>query len=99
MRARLYLDVRFGKRATDAESLATAMDNVVRTGMSALGDCWGEYGGEPKVGKFFVLDTGRAADLAGELDAIIDGQDDELGESLKPVRDFLRHVAGGGQDV
>ena len=36
------------------------MDNMVRTGMSALGDCWDEYGGEPKVGEVFVLDTEQA---------------------------------------
>jgi hypothetical protein len=62
--------------------------------MSALGDCWEEYGGEPKVGQFLVLDTAQAAQFAEELDHLIDGQEDELGESLVPVRDFLRQLAG-----
>ena len=94
MKAKLVLELKFGKRATDAESLATAMDKVVKCGMAALGDCWHEYGGEPKVGKFVVLDSQQALDHANELDSLIDGQDDELGESLVPVRDFLRQVTG-----
>ena len=95
MKARLYLDVEFDGRRTDGESIASAMDNVIKTGMSAIGDCWEEYGNEPKVGEFFVLDTKQAAELAEEIDGLIDGQeDDELGESLAPVRDFLRQLAG-----
>ncbi len=94
MKARLYLDIEFNGRKTDGESIASAMDNVVKTGMSALGDCWDEYEGAPKVGEFFVLDTGQAAEHAEELDHLIDGQEDELGESLVPIRDFLRHLAG-----
>ena len=62
--------------------------------MSVLLDCWADYGGEPKVGGFLVLDTKQAAEHAEELDRLIDGQEDELGESLVPVRDFLRQVAG-----
>jgi hypothetical protein len=57
MKARLYLDVKFNGRKTDAEGIASALDNVVNTGMSALGDCWDEYGGAPKVGQFLVADT------------------------------------------
>ena len=57
MKARFYLDVEFNGRKTDAESIAAAMDRTVETGMSALGDCWDEYGGTPKVGQFLVLDT------------------------------------------
>jgi len=94
MKARLYLDVEFDGRRTDGESIASAMDNVAKTGMSALGDCWDEYGGAPKVGQFLVLDTGQAAERAEALDSLIDGQEDELGESLAPVRDFLRQLAG-----
>ena len=55
---------------------------------------WEPYGGEPKVGEFFVLDTDAAIQHADELDSLIDGQEDELGEVLAPVRDFLRQVAG-----
>jgi hypothetical protein len=95
MKARLYLDVEFDGRKTDAESIASAMDNVVKTGMSALGDCWDEYGGEPKVGQFLVLDKVQAAQHAEALDILIDGkEEDELGQSLGPVRDFLLQVAG-----
>jgi hypothetical protein len=99
MKARLYFDVEFDGRKTDAESPATAMDNVVKCGMSALGDCWDEYGGGPRVSGVMVLDTDKAVELADQLDLFMDGQDDELGEFLKPVRDFLRQVALGGQDV
>jgi hypothetical protein len=93
MKARLYVDIKFSKRATDAEGLAVALDNVMDVGMSALGDSWGEYGGAPQVGKFFVLDSEQAIRHADDLDKLIDGQDDELGKSLAPVRDFLRKVA------
>lgn len=55
MKARVYLDVEFNGRKTDAESVAAAMDNVVKAGMSALGDCWDEYGGA----------EGRTASRAG----------------------------------
>jgi hypothetical protein len=41
-----------------------------------------------------VLDTVQAAQFAEELDHLIDVQEDELGESLVPVRDFLRQLAG-----
>jgi hypothetical protein len=94
MKARLYIDVKFSKRATDAESMATALDNVIDVGMSALDDCWGDYGGKPSIGKFLVFDTAQAVEYANTLDMLIDGEDDELGEMLKPVRDFLRQLAG-----
>ncbi len=60
MKARLFLDVEFNGRKTDAEGIAAALDRVMETGMSALGDCWDEYGGVPKVGQFLVLDTKQA---------------------------------------
>lgn len=94
MKARLYIDIQFGKRATDAESMATALDNVLDTGMVQLSDCWDEYGGKPKVGKFFVLDTEQALGFAEEVDRLVHGWDDDLGKSLAPIRDFLRQVAG-----
>ena len=94
MKARLYFDVEFNGRKTDAESIAAALDRVVETGMSALGDCWDEYGGRPKVGECLVLNMKQAAEHAEALDMLIDGQEDELGASLVPVRDFLRQVAG-----
>ena len=94
MKARLYIDVEFNGRKTDDEGMAVALDKVVKTGMSALGDCWEEYGGAPKVGQFLILDTAQAVEHAEEIDHLIDGQEDELGESLSPVRDFLRQVAG-----
>jgi hypothetical protein len=94
VKARLYIDVKFGRRATDAESMAAALDNVIDVGMSALHDCWDDYGGKPSIGKFLVLATAQAAEHAQALDMLIDGEDDELGEMLKPVRDFLRQVAG-----
>ena len=74
MKARLYIDIQFGKRATDAESMATALDNVLDTGMVQLSDCWDEYGGKPKVGKFFVLDTEQALGFAeGSSDRLVHG--------------------------
>ena len=95
MKARLYLDVEFDGRKTDGEGVATALENVIKTGMSALGDCWDEYGGTPKVGGCFVLDTGSAAAFAESLQGLIDGEEeDDLGEFLEPIRDFLRQVAG-----
>jgi hypothetical protein len=94
MKARLLIEVKFSKRATDAESMAADMDNVIDVGMSAMGDCWDDYGGKPSIGKFLVLDTAAAAEHAQALDMLVDGEDDELGEMLKPVRDFLRQVAG-----
>jgi hypothetical protein len=94
MKARLYLDVEFDESKTDAESVAVALDKVVANGLAVLLGCWEEYGGEPKVGQFLVLDTDAAIRHADELDSLIDGQEDELGASLAPVRDFLRQVAG-----
>lgn len=94
MKARLYLDIEFNGRKTDGESIASAMDKLMGNGLAVLLDCWDEYGGEPKVGQFLVMDTKQAAEHADELDHLIDGQEDELGESLVPVRDFLRQVAG-----
>jgi hypothetical protein len=99
MKARLYLDIRFSKRATDAESLAAALDNVIAVGMAQLSDCWGDYGGKPKVGKFLVLDTEQAAEHAEALDALVvrdflDEKRNNLRTMLAPVRDFLRQVAG-----
>lgn len=57
MKARLYVDIKFSKRATDTESLATALDNVMDVGMAQLSGCWDDYGGKPQVGKFLVLPT------------------------------------------
>jgi hypothetical protein len=95
MKARLFIDVQFNGRKTDAESIASAMDNVVKTGMTTLGDCWDEYGGEPKVGQFLVLDTLSAGQYAESLQGLIDGEEeDDLGEFLEPIRDFLRQIAG-----
>jgi hypothetical protein len=99
MKARLYLDIKFGARATDAESLASALDNVMDVGMAALDDCWQDYGGKPKVGKFFVLDTGKALDLANDVESVMHVAENDPGnarpsEWLAPVRDFLRKVAG-----
>ena len=95
MKARLYLDVEFNGRKTDAESMASALDNVAKCGMSSLSDCWEEYGGEPKVGQFLVLDTLSAGQYAESLQGLIDGEEeDDLGEFLEPIRDFLRRVAG-----
>jgi hypothetical protein len=93
MKTRLYIDVEFNDRKTDSEGIATAFDNVVKTGMAALGDCWDEYGGKPKIGQFLVLDTERAVQHANSLDGLIDNQNDELGQMLVPIRDFLGGLA------
>jgi hypothetical protein len=76
MKARLYFDVEFDGRKTDGESIASAMDNVVKCGMSALDDCWDEYGGKPQVGKCFVLDTAQAPSGAAKY-AMQHEMDDE----------------------
>jgi len=95
MKARFYFDVEFkASRKTDAEGIASALDNVVRSGMTVVGDSWNDFGGKPKIGEVFVLDTKAAAEHADNLDRLIDGWCGELGESLAPVRDFLRQVAG-----
>ena len=54
MKARFYVDVEFDGGKTDAESIATALDKVLANGLATLLDAWDEYGGEPKVGEFFV---------------------------------------------
>ena len=95
MKVRFYLDVEFkASRRTDAEGIASALDNVVRSGMTVLSDCWSDFGGKPKIGEFFVLNTKAAAEHADNLDRLIDGRNDELGESLVLIRNFLRQVAG-----
>ena len=95
MKARFFFDVEFkASRKTDAEGIASALDNVVRSGMTVLGDCWSDFGGKPKIGEVFVLNTKAAAEHADNLDRLIDGQDDDLGDSLVPIRNFLRQVAG-----
>jgi hypothetical protein len=62
MNARLYLDVEFDENKTDAESVATALDRVLETGMSTPG-VLDEYG-DPTAGEFFVLDTEAARQRA-----------------------------------
>jgi hypothetical protein len=64
MKARLYMDVEFDGHKTNAESIASALDNVVSNGLAVLLDSWEPYGGEPKVGKFLVLDAAQAAGQA-----------------------------------
>ncbi len=59
MNVRLHLDLGFNGHRTDGESIATALDNVIETGMGAVGDRWDEYSGAPEVGKLFVLDVAR----------------------------------------
>ena len=103
MKARFYLDVEF-KGRNWTEGMASALDNVVRNGMTALGDCWGEYGGKPKIGEVFILDTKQAEEHADTLHQVIaeytdpddqlNGVSSELGKSLAPIRDFLRQIAG-----
>lgn len=93
MKARFFVDVHFAGRATDPNSIATALDHVKSCGMVQLAGTWKDLGGEPKVGEFFVLDTQQATEHAQVLDQLIDGQEDELGKSLLPVRDFLRKIA------
>jgi hypothetical protein len=98
MKVRFYIDMKFSKRATDAESLAAALDNVTDVGMSALDDCWDEYGGKPSIGKFLVLDTEQAAEHAEALDALVvrdflDEKRNDLRTMLAPIRDFLRQIA------
>jgi len=105
MKARFYFDVAFkASRKTDAEGMASALDNVIKTGMTALGESWDEYGGKPKIGEVFVLDTKQAMEHASSVnrviaeytnpDDLIKNGDDELGEALAPVVQFLRKLAG-----
>ena len=76
MKARLYLDVKFDGRKTDAEGVAAALDNVVKCGMAALDDAWDEYGGAPKVGEMLVLNTAQAPSGAAKY-AVQHEMDDE----------------------
>jgi hypothetical protein len=82
MKARFYLDVEFNGRRTDGEGVAAALDRVVETGMSALGDCWDEYGGQPKLGQFLVLDTAQAAEHAEEEKAVASYTYDDLANDI-----------------
>ena len=73
--------------------------NVMDVGMAALDDCWADYGGKPEVGRFLVLDTGKAIDLANDVESVMnvaegDPKHARPGEWLVPVRDFLRKIAG-----
>ena len=65
MKARLYLGVEFDENKTDAESVATALDRVLETGMSTPG-VLDEYG-NPSAGEFFVLDTETARQRAAAV--------------------------------
>ncbi len=68
MKARLYLDVEFDESKTDAESVATALDRVLETGMSTPG-VLDEYG-DPTAGEFFVLDTETARQRAAPAERL-----------------------------
>ena len=105
MKARFCFDVAFkAGRKTDAEGMASAMDNVIKCGMAALGDCWSDYGGVPKVGEVFVLDAKQALEHADTVNQVIventdaddqlQGKDSGLGRMLGPVLDFLWQIAG-----
>jgi hypothetical protein len=99
MKARLYVDVEFNGRKTDAEGIASAMDNVVKCGMSALGDCWHEYGGAPRIGEVFVLDTEAAVEHTDAMQALLACMPDidqhpEITSSMRDAITFLRQVAG-----
>jgi hypothetical protein len=48
----LYVGIKFDPKTTDAESIANALDKIVKAGV--LGDFLEEYG-SPKIGKFFIL--------------------------------------------
>jgi len=78
MKARFCVDVEFDGHKTDAESIATALDKVLSNGLAVLLGCWDEYGGEPKIGEFFV--SGTDADLrhADDLCGQADDPDDEV---------------------
>jgi len=78
MRACLYIDVEFDEQKTDAESIANALDKVMKSGLATLWDCWDEYGGEPKVGEFLVLDAEPASPHGGDPCGQADDPDDEV---------------------
>ena len=94
MKARVYLDVEFNEGKTDAEGIASALDKVVANGLAVLLDTWKPYGGEPKVGEFFVLDTKQAAEHAEDLDRLIDGKEDELVQCSSPSATFCGRSPG-----
>ncbi len=91
MKTKLILPVIFKAKRTNPEALTSALDQVIETALSTAG-LLSEYG-DPTVGTFSVLDTEAAKEHAEALDALIDGQDDELGEMLIPIRDFLKRLA------
>ena len=69
MRARLYIDVEFDEQKTDTESVAAALDKVMSNGLATLLDCWDDYGGEPRVGRFLVMvDDGSGSRVAEHED-------------------------------
>lgn len=60
MKARLYVDVEFDGRITDAESVASAADHLMDTARSTPG-ILDEYG-DPRFGGFYVLTEDKESD-------------------------------------
>ena len=91
MKTIIALPVDFNGRKTDAESIASAMDNVIRCGLgNYVPDDWSEYGGPPHLGETICLNPKEAEEAADMLDGMIDGKPgDEMGEVLTPARNIL----------
>jgi hypothetical protein len=94
LKARLVLDVDFEKGFTPQE-IADALDTLLETSLSTT-DVLSDVG-NPTVDSFTVMDSNKALELADQLEVLMGVPADGLGgkeESLQPVVDFLREIAG-----
>jgi hypothetical protein len=92
----LFFPVEFDGRHTDGESMSVAFDNVLKLGMSELDGCWDDYGCVPKYQPTACIKPDEVWDAAETLKNLIDGQDDDQAEALRPARAILLKLLGTG---
>lgn len=85
MKSRLYVEIEFDDEITDAESMATALDQLMKTALSTPG-ILEEYG-DPEIGEFFVLPAEELQLAVQNLEEIV-----EQVEGLKPALPALRRI-------
>lgn len=85
MKATLYIEIDFDDDMTDAESMACALDQLMKTALSTP-RILEEYG-EPKIGEFFVLPTEELQLAVKSMEKIA-----EQVEGLKPALPALRRI-------
>ena len=91
MKACFYLKVEFDENMTDAESVASALDNVISVGLMEVwtDDEYGKVHAEPA----FVLVPEEVDEAERMLGDMIDGKpEDEMGEVLEPARKILARL-------